>query len=105
LETEEIDDYCHYQKSQQTLNAMSSVFTKKEGPKINFLEICVNKDKKLYDEAVDVLKKFIGKKKLGLINSIKYHVNTWGLSSNNWFADEVIPKFKNLTHIDFSDTV
>lgn len=84
---------------------MSSVFSKKEGPNINFLEICVNADKKLYDEAVDVLKKFIGNKKLGLINSIKYHVNTWGLSSNNWFADEVMPKFKKLAYIDFSDTV
>ena len=84
---------------------MSSVFSKKDGPKINHIEIVYNKDKKLYDEAVDVLKKFIGKKKLGFINSIKYHVNTWGLSSNNWFADEVIPKFKVLAHIDFSDTV
>ena len=84
---------------------MSSVYSKKDGAKINFMEICDNTDKKLYDEAVDVLKKFIGKKKLGLVNSIKYHVNTWGLSSNNWFADEVIPKFKVLAHIDFSDTV
>ena len=84
---------------------MSSVFSKKSGPTINYLEIPVNKDKKLYDEAVDVLKKSMGKKKLNMIHSIKYHVNTWGLSSNNWFADEMLPKFKNLYHIDFSDTV
>jgi hypothetical protein len=84
---------------------MSSVYSKKEGPKINFIEICENSEKKLYNEAVDVMKAFIGKKKLGIINSIKYHVNTWGLSTNNWFADECMPKFKNLAHIDFSDTV
>ena len=31
---------------------MSSVFSKKDGPTINYFEIPENKDKKLYDEAV-----------------------------------------------------
>jgi hypothetical protein len=105
VESDIVEDYCFYHKSPTPLNALSSVFSKKDGPKINFLEICYNEDKKLYDEAVEVLTKFIGKKKLGLVNSIKYHVNTWGLSTNNYFADDVVPKFKALAHIDFSDTV
>jgi hypothetical protein len=50
-----MDDYCYYHKSATPLNAMSSVFSKKDGQKINFMEICVNEDKKLYDEAVAVL--------------------------------------------------
>ena len=84
---------------------MSSVFSKKSGPTINFMEIPENKDKKLYDEAVEEIQKSMGKKKLNMIHTLKHHVNTWGLSSNNWLADEMIPKFKNLNHIDFSDTV
>lgn len=39
------------------------------------------------------------------ITSLKCHVNTWGLSSNNWFADEMVSNMKSLTKFDLSDTV
>lgn len=39
------------------------------------------------------------------ITSLKFHANTYGLSSNNWFADNIICKMAKLSKIDFSDTV
>ena len=50
----------------------------------------------LFDEAVEELKKNCQGINLEKVSSIKYHTNTWGLSSNNWFADEVVTKLKNL---------
>ena len=64
-----------------------------------------NKDAKMYDEAVEELTEFCEGIDLLNMTSLKFHVNTWGLSSNNYFADEIIPKMKKLAKIDFSDTV
>lgn len=84
---------------------MSSVFSQKKGKTINHLEIPPNIDKKLFDEAVDVIKGICEKIDLSKVESLKYHINTWGLSSNNWFAENMVPKLKKLNTIDFSDTV
>jgi len=58
----------------------------------------------MYDEAVNELHKNCDGIPLDEITSIKYFVNTWGLSSNNWFADNIIPKMKKLERIDLSNT-
>lgn len=84
---------------------MSSVFSKKCGPSTCHLEVPANHGKKLYDEAVSVLKESCQTQALESVTSIKFHANTWGLSSCNWFADEIIPKMSLLQVLDFSDTV
>lgn len=61
----------------------------------DFLEIAPNEKNLLFDDAVEELKNCQGIN-LEKVSSIKYHTNTWGLSSNNWFADEIITKLKNL---------
>lgn len=99
------DESCLYQKSSEPLGAMSSVFSQKKGSTINHLEIPPNFDKKLFDEAVAVIKGICEKIDLSNVQSLKYHINTWGLSSNNWFADNMVHKMKRLNAIDFSDTV
>lgn len=42
---------------------------------------------------------------LNSITSLKSHINSWGLSSNNWFADNVLPNCDKLQVLDFSDTI
>ena len=32
-------------------------------------------------------------------------MNSWGLSSNNYFSEDIVSKMKGLTKIDFSDTI
>jgi Ran GTPase-activating protein (RanGAP) involved in mRNA processing and transport len=58
----------------------------------------------MYDEAISQLTKNCEGIPLDEITSIKYFVNTWGLSSNNYFAENVIPKMKKLERIDLSNT-
>jgi hypothetical protein len=58
-----------------------------------FLEILFNDEKMLEKE------------KLIEITSIKHHINTWGLSTNNWLNENFFVKLKNLENIDFSDTI
>ena len=84
---------------------MSSVFSSKQGKPEVHLEIPPNSEVKLYDEAVSVLKSFSEGLALKDVSSIKYHVNTWGLSSNNWFSENMIVKMKKLGRIDYSDTI
>ena len=83
---------------------MSSVLMSKTISE-EFLEVQPNRKKKLYDEAVAELKQFCEGVDLKIITSLKYHANTWGLSSNNSFADEIISEMTQLEKIDFRDTV
>lgn len=69
------------------------------------MEISPNHGKKLYDEAVSVLREYCQGQALESVTSIKFHANTWGLSSCNWFADEIVTKMRKLQVLDFSDTV
>jgi len=71
----------------------------------NHLEIPTCPNGKLFDDAVACLKEFTKGADLGKITSLKCHVNTWGLSSNNWFADEMVTNMTSLTKFDLSDTV
>ena len=88
----------------QNLNPMSSVLMSRTISE-EFLEVQPNKKKKLYDEAVAELKNFCEGVDLKAVTSLKYHANTWGLSSNNSFADEFICEMTQLVKIDFSDTI
>jgi hypothetical protein len=74
---------------------MGSILMTRENNE-DFLEIPPNEKNLLFDEAVAELKKNCQGINLEKVSSIKYHTNTWGLSSNNWFADEIITKLKNL---------
>ena len=99
------ENYCIYQKSPEKLNPLSSVFAKKSGPIIKHLEVPENYGKKLFEEAVEFLQKQCASIDLKSITSLKFHVNTYGLSSSNWFADNIICKMSKLKKVDFSDTV
>lgn len=73
----------------EVLSPMSSVFMSKTISE-EFFEVQPNMKKKLYDEAVTELKTFCEEIDLKAVTSLKYHANTWGLSSNNSFSDEII---------------
>ena len=70
-----------------------------------YFEVQPNSRGLYYDDAVDELQTFCDGVDLAPITWIKSHINTWGISSNNWFADEIMPKLVNLEVIDFSDTM
>lgn len=59
----------------------------------------------LYDDAVSQLTQWCQEIDLKAINSIKFHTNTWGLSSCNFFAEAIIANMPKLKYLDFSDTV
>ena len=65
------------------------------------LELPVNNNKLMFDDAVEFFSEFCEGLDMDSINSVKYHINTWGLSTNNWFADNVMSKLKNIESIDF----
>ena len=59
----------------------------------------------MYDEAVEQLTINCEGIPLDEITSIKHYVNTWGLSSNNWFAENIICKMTKLEKIDLSNSI
>lgn len=83
---------------------MSSILMFRSSSEDHF-ECPPNKEAKMYDEAVEELTEFCENIDLANMTSLKYHVNSWGLSSNNYFADDIVTKMKKLNKIDFSDTV
>ncbi len=64
-----------------------------------------NYRKLYYDDAVAELQMFCETVNLAEIESLKFHTNSWGLSSCNWFAENVIAKMSKLQRLDFSDTI
>ena len=68
-------------------------------------ECAPNEKGLLYDEAVAEITSNCEGVELGEIQSLKFHTNTWGLSSCNSFAENVMAKMVKIEHIDFSDTV
>lgn len=92
-----------YQKV--SLGPLGGVFMKRSAAEELHFEVPHNVDAKLYDEAVELLQTFVKGVDLSGVHSLKFHTNTWGLSSCNSFADDFIPKMKSLRKIDFSDTV
>ena len=88
-----------------SLGTLGGVLMKKNSAEEIHFEVPCNKDAKLYDHAVDLIKDFCKDVDLSKIHSLKFHTNTWGLSACNAFADDFIPKMKSLKKIDMSDTV
>ena len=84
---------------------LGGVFMKKTAAEEIHFEVPCNKDAKLYDHAVELIKEFCKGVDLSKIHSLKFHTNTWGLSACNSFADDFVPKMKSLKKIDMSDTV
>jgi len=39
------------------------------------------------------------------VTEFKHHANSWGLSSNKFIADEILPKMKNLKDLNMSETI
>ena len=70
-------------------------------------EIMENKDNFVFDDANDKLEELCTRPRIDLkeITSIKFHTNSWGLSSCNWMAENIICKMTSLTRIDFSETI
>ena len=93
---------CLYQK--ESVGPMGSILLSKSLDEVH-LEVPVCPDGIFFDDAVEALQFFTKGTDLTKITSLKCHTNTWGLSANNWFADEMVGKMNNLTKFDLSDTV
>jgi Ran GTPase-activating protein (RanGAP) involved in mRNA processing and transport len=78
---------------------------KREYPEFCHLEVDENSKQLLYDDAVNFLKKSCQDIEFEEINSLKFHANTWGLSSSNYFKDDILSKMINLKKLDLSDTL
>ena len=86
------------------LSPFGSILMYRESQEEHF-EVPPNSQKLLYDEATEALEYSVKGVKLDSATSLKSHVNSWGLSSNNWLADNVLPNCNNLKILDFSDTI
>ena len=84
---------------------MSSVFAYTESTIEQHLEFYQNEKKYLYDDAVEEIVENSRGVPVINVTSLKHHVNSWGLSSNNYMAENIINEMKNLEKIDFSDTI
>lgn len=102
LEDVETNSGCLYQK--ESVGPMGSILLSCSMSEIH-QEIPVCPDGVYFDDAVEALQKFTKGSDLTKITSLKCHTNTWGLSSNNWFADEMVSNMKSLRKFDLSDTV
>ena len=56
------------------------------------IEIAPNVESLIFDLANERIKEQCDEMKIETktVNSMKFHVNSWGLSSCNWFADEIV---------------
>ena len=88
-----------------SLGPLGGVFMKKKADEEFYYEVPHNPDGLMYDEANELIEKHCKGVDMSGVHTLKFHTNTWGLSSSNLFADEYIPKMKKLQKIDFSDTV
>lgn len=93
---------CLYQK--ESVGPMGSILLSRSNSEVH-QEIPVCPEGVYFDDAVAALKDFTKGSDLTKITSLKCHTNTWGLSANNWFADEMVTNMKSLTKFDLSDTV
>ena len=70
----------------------------------------MNRNKKgKYSSTIDFFCKVISHpyKKVNLKNlsKIRYHVNTWGFSSNKWFATNIMKRMRSLEFLDCRKTL
>lgn len=71
---------------------------------LKYLEVEANVNNLIFDEANDELLKVAKKYDPIEWNYLRYHINTWGLSSNELFANTVIDKMVNLNRLDVSES-
>lgn len=64
-----------------------------------------NEKKLIYDEAIEELDEICQKLNYSTITSLKFHTNSWGMSCGKHFGENYLSKCKNLTKLDFSDTI
>ena len=72
---------------------------------LEHFECAPNVKSLLYDEAVAEITSNCEDEDLDKVQSLKFHANTWGLSSCNSFAENYMAKMVKVEYIDFSDTV
>ncbi len=72
---------------------------------MSHLEFAPNLEKYLYDDAIEELRENSRGLMVDKLTSLQHHANTWGLSSNKYFAENLVTKMGNLNKLDFSDTV
>lgn len=72
---------------------------------LNLLECDCNTKGLIFDEANEAMEEIGEQYDPKEWDILKFHVNTWGLSSNELFADTVVTKMNKLQKLDLSDTV
>ena len=70
-----------------------------------WFEILSNDKPYLFDDAIEELRYAFMRVQVENITILRHHANTWGLSSSNWLAENILPKLKNLKKLDFSETL
>jgi hypothetical protein len=70
---------------------MAGVFMKKVAGEILHLEIPANLESKLFEEALALVSSYCEEVDLTDVDSLKFHTNTWGLSSVKHFAVTFVP--------------
>lgn len=78
---------------------------KKKEPEILHLEIPANLESKKFEEALTLVASYCEDVDLTDVDSLKFHANTWGLSAVKHFAENYVPKMKELRFVDMSDTL
>jgi len=94
-ETFELDPNQSGLYNRPSLNPFGSILMTKKHQVIHF-ECPPNFRKLYYDDAVAELKMFCETTDMKVIESLKFHTNSWGLSSCNWFAENVVANMVNI---------
>jgi Ran GTPase-activating protein (RanGAP) involved in mRNA processing and transport len=58
----------------------------------------------LYDAANEEMERICKEIDYESTQSVRFHVNSWGLSACQWFAETILPKMEKLIHLDLSET-
>ena len=70
-----------------------------------WVEITPNTQPFYFDEATEELQAIFRRSCPKSLTQLKHHANTWGLSSNNWLAENIFPKLNGLRKVDFSENL
>ena len=89
----------------QIAGPLGGIFMKRNEPEILHLEIPANLEFKKFEEATALVATYCEDVDLSDVDSLKFHANTWGLGAVKHFAETFVPKMKELTYLDMSDTL
>ena len=95
-------DICIYQREASAPMASVELSAKHYE---EWFQIDSNDQRLYFNEATEELNSMFRRANVQNVTCLRHHANTWGLSSSNWLAEEVLPKLKNLRKIDFSETL